>query len=63
MTERELIIYEVMRHASLLATARCVRLKAKEKGPVAFAQAELRVVKATDALRRYVDAVLPKEEA
>ena len=51
-------VSEVMRLASLLATARCVRLKQKEKGPVEAAQAEVRVAKATEALRSYVQYVV-----
>lgn len=55
MTEEQ--VNEAMRLASLLATARCVRINAKKKGPVEAAQAELRVVKATQALRKYLEGV------
>jgi hypothetical protein len=47
-----------MRLASLMATARCYRLGIKKSLPenkVALAQAELRVAKATDALRKHLE--------
>ena len=50
-------VNEAMRLASLMATARCVRVSARKKGPVEAAQAELRVAKATQALRKYLEGV------
>lgn len=48
-------VEEAMRLASLMATARCVRLSARKEGdPVKLAQAEVRVAKATKALRQYL---------
>lgn len=47
---------EAMRLASLWALARCARLTLKKEGePVKIAQAELRVVKANQALRNYLE--------
>ncbi len=52
-------IDQIMRLASLMATARCVRAAASKKGDVlAEAQAQVRVVKATNALRDYLEKVL-----
>jgi hypothetical protein len=52
-------IDQIMRLASLMATARCVRANASRKGDVlAEAQAQVRVVKATNALRDYLEKVL-----
>jgi predicted RecB family endonuclease len=52
-------IDEIMRLASLMATARCVRAAASKKGDLlAEAQAQVRVVKATGALRDYLEKVL-----
>ncbi|WP_454735392.1 hypothetical protein [Cupriavidus necator] len=56
MTEAQ--IEEAMRLAGLMATARCVRLTTKQKGdPVAIAQVEVRVAKATRALREYLASI------
>jgi len=57
--EPESPIDEIMRLASLMATARCVRAAASKKGDLlAEAQAQVRVVKATGALRDYLEKVL-----
>ena len=55
-------VEEIMRLASLLATARCVRLSARKKGPVEEAQAEVRVAKATLALRKHLEAVFKEQQ-
>lgn len=55
MTQEQ--VDKVMRLASLMATARCVRIGAKKKGPIEAAQAKLRVVEATEALRKYLHAI------
>jgi hypothetical protein len=52
-------IDQIMRLASLMATARCVRAAASKKGDLlAEAQAQVRVVKATCVLRDYLEKVL-----
>jgi hypothetical protein len=52
-------IDHIMQLASLMATARCVRAAASKKGDLlAEAQAQVRVIKATGALRDYLEKVL-----